>query len=313
MLLATLLTPMAWPCAGLFHEAGALAESGVQEALIALGDDEVTATYLAAYDGDAERFGWIIPAFGEVTDVVDGALETFEGLRAQTAPRVYYESSGGGDESGCGCMGRSKGGDDFGGGDSANTDGGVEVVLEGFTGTFEYSVGGAGDAPPAAAIGAWLEKNGWSVGASQPALDAYVAEGGAQFVALSLRPDQAGTPEGGRLLPPVAITYAGRSLRYPAVMARYGDVEALRTTVWVRADQRASLASGWTERQAGEIDGAAGQDPAALFQDWLWASSRCTGGRGRGAGRARGSPASTPTPTGRPTWRIRSSPPTAAR
>ena len=257
----------AYPCAGLFHATGALAESDAQQiALVQVDDSTVEATFQVQYDGDAPDFGWVIPIVGEVESVEDGADSLFSELAEETAPSVSWndaddEASSSG---GLGCGSRNKSSDFTAGG--ADTGGlgadvGVDVLAEGFSGTYSWSVleADSGDA-----LQSWLDENGWSIGASGPAIEAYVAEG-AQFVAIALAADDAYTPDAGRALPPLAIRYAG-ALRYPALMGYYGDLEELRTTIYVIGESNAALSSGWTDETLGTIYGELDEDPDALYE-----------------------------------------------
>lgn len=257
MLFISLVTATAWPCAGLFHEEGALAESDVQEAILEQTAEGVRVSYLAQYDGDAAEFGWIIPIFGEFQAIEDGDADRFTALREHTSPSVYYSYAK--DEPTCGC-GASKG-DNALGDDTAGGRQGFDIVAEGFTGTFEYTVI---EGTSSQAILDWLTQNGWQVSASEAAIDAYVSEGGVQFIALSLALQTGETPEEGRQLPSVVIDYAGDSMRFPSTMGRYGDVDELRTTVWVIGDQVAS-GGGWSQASIGNIDGGIDEEPEDVW------------------------------------------------
>ncbi len=267
MSLMLLFIAAAWPCAGIFHEDGALAESEVQEVLLTAGDGQVTASYRVSYEGDAAAFGWVIPIPGAFVSLEDGDGEVFDGLAEVTAPFVDYikeSSDGGGPSCGCGTENAlSKGGGDTAGG-------GLEVVAEGFSGTYAYTVLEATTAEP---LLAWLAENGWEAGPGEASIAEYVADGGFQFVAISLLPEEAETSDGGRELPPVDIVYAGDDLRYPARMARYAMVDALRTTVWVQAAHQVSV-SGWSSQTLELIEHeSAYDDSVEVFRDALYAIS----------------------------------------
>ena len=260
-LLALLAAP-AWPCAGLFHEEGLAAESDTQEAILAVGDGSVSVSYRVEYDGDAADFGWVIPVPGEVQTVSDGDEGDFDLLRDATAPMVSWEYAYDDDET-CGCGASDK----AGGGRNGDTGSlGVDVVAEGFTGSYDYAVL---EADSADALLTWLSDNGWSVGPSEDSIDAYVSDGIFQFVAIKLTPTDGDTPDEGRALPPLSIEYAGDDVRFPSRMARYSEADELRTTVWVVADERYTLTAGWSEAAMEDISGGIDDDPVALFQDAL--------------------------------------------
>ncbi len=247
-MLLSLLISSAWPCAGLVHQDGALADSDAQEVIFTPGEGAVTVSYNVHYDGDAEDFGWIIPIFGEFSAIADGDPTRFDELRELTQPMVEYaetDDEGGG---GCGC-GETRSGK--GGVDSAFSNG-VEIVAEGFTGTYEYTVVTSGDPDE---FLTWVSDHGWALHDTDIPVGEYAAEGGVQFVLirLSAGAGHGATDAEGRMLPPVDLTYSGASLRFPAKMARYGMVDQVRTTVYVEGAERAKISSGWTETELGTI------------------------------------------------------------
>lgn len=261
-MLLSLLISTAWPCAGLVHEDGQLADSDAQEVIFSLGDAGVTVSYNVHYDGDAETFGWIIPIFGEFVSMADGDAETFDALRDLTQPQVDYavEDTGGGGGPSCGCGAENS----FKGGVDSASLGGVEVVAEGFTGTYEYTVVTSGD--PEEFL-TWVSDHGWALHDTDIPVGEYAAEGGVQFVLIRLSAEAGAgaTPEEGRMLPPVDLSYSGTDLRFPAKMARYGMVGQVRTTVYVRGDQRATITSGWTATDVGTLTGESYDWPEDVY------------------------------------------------
>lgn len=264
-MLLSLLIGTAWPCAGLVHEDGALAESDAQEAIFTPGEGSVTVSYNVHYDGNAEDFGWIIPIFGEFVSMADGDEARFDALREATQPTVDYveeESSGGGGCGlGCGASDLSKGG---GRGDTAFASNGIDVVAEGFTGTYAYTVVSSGDPGE---LTTWAADNGWELHDSATSVEDYAAEGGVQFVLIRLEAGAGAgaTPEEGRQLPPVDLTYSGDALRFPAKMARYGSVSPVRTSVYVVGDARANITSGWTATELGTIRHEPDYEPSEIY------------------------------------------------
>jgi hypothetical protein len=264
MLLSLLIQP-AFPCAGIFHDPETLAESDNQQVVLRALDGEIEVSYNVQYEGDAEDFGWVIPVFGEFSTMEDGDEELFAELNRNTAPVVdtLYANS---DEGGGGCARNALRGSPKSG-DFSSPDSGLgsapEIVAEGFTGTYSYTVL---EADTTAALEAWLSENGWSIESSRPIIEEYVAEGGVQFVAISLT----GAEEtDASYLPPVSIRYAGEQLRFPATMARYAMVETLRTTVYVLGEQPATV-SGWSSSINANIEGGLYDNPESLFEQALW-------------------------------------------
>lgn len=259
-----LLVRAAWPCAGIFHDESWTAESDQQEALITVGDGQVTVSYNVAWAGDAPSFGWVIPIKGTFVGLADGDLSVFDALRGLTQPTIEYvgEEGDSGSGGGCGCGATDNGLKGGAFGETAEV-GDLGLVAEGFTGTYSYTVL---EATSSEALLSWLSDNGWSVGESGPSIDAYISEGGYQWVAISLLPE-AGTTED-QLLPPVDITWSGDDVRYPARMARYSMVEDLRTTVWVQSEHMVQP-TGWGEATLGTIQHEPDTSATEVFRQAL--------------------------------------------
>lgn len=254
-ILLTLVTA-AWPCAGLVHEEGALAEARGSAVLFQPFDTTVTVTYEVVYDGDAADFGWVIPVSGPFVSIVDADESLFGLLREATAPTVIRDF---GDAGGGGCA-ASKSDAGGRGGDTAEFNG-VDVVAEGFTGSWEYV---ALTATEADALRTWLTDHGWALEAGD-AIEHYVALGDT-FVALRVAPSIGATPDEGRALPPVAITYGGTTMRFPAYMAQWSGADPIATTVWVRGNGPAKLTDGWTASPMYALAGGIDDDGAAVFE-----------------------------------------------
>lgn len=248
---ALLLAPTpALACAGFFHEDGALAESSYEEAIFQKGDGWVEVQYKVNLEVDASDFGWIIPIPGEFQSFGDGDSALFTNLFNTTAPELDLEEV----ESGGGCLDASKGGVLT---DSANsTAGGITVVYQGSTPSYDYSVLAADSSD---AMLAWLTENGWNPGESSAALEDYVNEGGYQFVAVKTHIDPV-TETVQTTLPPAKIRYSGDQIRYPARMGRYAQAEVLSSIVYVLGDQRARISGGWDQVEVPEIADE-GEDP----------------------------------------------------
>jgi hypothetical protein len=126
------LSTEAWPCAGLTHEPSVLAESDSSVALFEVGEGEIAVTYEVTYEGDAPDLGWVIPVPGEVSEVEDGEQQLLDELLARSAPEVLHPSSGEQEHRGC-CLVSTYG-------VRAGASNAVEVLAEGFTGTYDYVV-----------------------------------------------------------------------------------------------------------------------------------------------------------------------------
>ncbi len=270
--LITLGGPVARPCANLVHESGALAESDAQEAILWRDGAGSVVEYRVSYAGDAASFGWIIAIPKGFQSLEEGDEARFDSLRARSQPIVdtFIVWGEGDEDEGCGsgCRAtRLKGGGDFANGLDTGGGLGVDVVAEGFAGDYAFTVVASDDA---AALGAWLDENGWSAGGTQATLDAYVAAGDTEFVLVSLAPTVADTPEQGRSLPPVVIRSSSPSLRFPSAMARHAGPADFRTTVYVIGDARARLISGFRSEDLDTLYGSGGEEAEAVYDAALW-------------------------------------------
>jgi hypothetical protein len=264
---------VAWPCGGMFHSKGTLVESPAQEVIFREGDGWSEVDYRVEYEGNAADFGWVIPIPDAFVSLEEADVALFDTYRRCTQPIVRADAETAENE--CGCS-RSRSDDKSGGaGDTRNL--GVDVVAEGYAGNYEYTVL---EATSTKGLLAWLDENGWSTMGADDALEAYVAAGGFQFVAIALAPTTAETPEAGRELPPVRIRYEGSDLRYPAMMGRVMmDVTEVRTRIFVEGEQRATV-DGWTADEVGNLTAADGYDAVEVFDDRL----RDIGGNHEGYG-----------------------------
>ncbi|RME25361.1 MAG: DUF2330 domain-containing protein [Deltaproteobacteria bacterium] len=264
------LSSTAWPCAAIFTEDGGSASSDAQEVILEQGDGYVDVSYRVEAGSNVDRVGWIIPVFGEFIELVDADRARFDALRELTAPQVWISSLDGYEDDmmvGCGCAGASKADALQRGGDTGAVDGDstVQIVAQGFTGTYEYTVISGSDEQD---VLDWLDAAGFSVGPSGPAIASYVAEGGVSFAALTVA--GVASDETRAELPGVRIRVSGDSLRFPSQMARYGMPEEVSTRIFVIGDQRATVGGGWVSTEFGyrDVDG----DPARvdeLYADLL--------------------------------------------
>jgi Uncharacterized protein conserved in bacteria (DUF2330) len=242
LLVGALLNPLfvaneAQACGGFYHEPGLLAESQSFEAIFEAGDGQVRADYRVLYSGDAADFGWVLPFPGAFVSLADGSSAAFDDLREGTAPDEDLVEPR---EPAC----RNDKGLANDGGGFGDTGSAVEVVGEGFTGTYDYLVL---EADSADALVDWLEERGWDLGESATAVDAYVADGVWRFLAIELAVTEGEEQTSSRELPPISLVYEGDSLIYPARMARSGLTSSTHTTLYVKGDQRARISAGWTE------------------------------------------------------------------
>jgi hypothetical protein len=231
VMLALALSNQAGACAGMAHATEAVAESTGQEAIFSLMDGGAAVEYRVRYEGNADDFGWVIPIPGRFDSLVEGDASLFDALEAATAPSVRFEEPAQKNR-GLGCMG----GASMGGRPSDRLMG---PSSSGYAGPYGYTVV-EGDS--VAAVADWLQEHGWDDGGTTDALEAYVDEGGFQFVLVDLQPEliEADT----RSLPPIRIAYAGKELRFPARMAQNMPNADQRTTLYTLGRTTANL-EGW--------------------------------------------------------------------
>ncbi len=254
-------------CGGFFGGVNQPVFSESQQAIFEQDGDTTQVEYLVRVEGSEEDFGWVVPLPGSWVAVEEGDPDRFQDLQLATDPTV--ESYEAWSPPSIGCTGR----DDISSGRWADTglsDSGVNVVGSGTAGVFDYVALAATDTTD---LLTWLEENGWSVGPNGPALDAYVVEGGFQFLALSLNRALEGSDTGGAWAKPMAsarITYEGDALRFPAIMSSTSQSETQRTTLYVIGDQRATVA-GWQATTVGTVVGELYEDDSSqLYADRLW-------------------------------------------
>ncbi len=169
-------------CGGTFCDGGPqpmpVDQSG-ENILFVRDGDFIEAHIQIQYEGDAERFGWVIP-LQSLPEFSVGSEPLFQALLAgsvptytvQTQPDDCSVDQGNGFPEGDGAGGTGSAGD---GGDTAGDPGGPQVVLQQTVGAYEISVleGGTADE-----VIEWLDDNGYQQDPeSEPILQTYLDEG----------------------------------------------------------------------------------------------------------------------------------------
>lgn len=246
-MILSILVEAALACGGFAPTEGSVVSSDAQQALFDIGADSVSVTYRATYTGDAADFAWVIPVPGPVAAVQEGDEALLDAVVAQSAPRIEVDPTVYEEGAVCGCGGAQKN-DLAGGAGRSFGDTGVVVTGSGFAGDYSYTTLSASDA---GSLKTWLTENGYDTALVADAIDAYVASDlGYAFVALQLRPEVAGTPEGGVDLDPLRIDY-GRAAdgvlhaSFPATMGRTSTTATMRNELFVLATGTATLGGGW--------------------------------------------------------------------
>ena len=244
------------------------------------GDQPHTEAHIQIqYEGDPERFAWIVPVM-EVPEVRVSSQAMFDNLLAATVPTIslatQFVDCFDADFSGCGLSvmadeidfagGSSDGG--TGGGEDEPGDG-PEILDRGQAGAFEY-VTLTGDSVEE--IVDWLELAGYAQDPDAPPILEEYLEEDFVFVAFKLRADF-GTSE----IHPLAIRYPGIEPCIPIRLTRIAATEDMairafflgqRRVVpqnwphvelnWAKLDWLGDLAAGYRELVATAVDEAEG-------------------------------------------------------
>jgi hypothetical protein len=194
------------------------------------------------YEGDAERFAWIIPVMS-VPEVLVGSQALFDNMLQATVPVFVTQNTTVGDCSfggiGCGKMDLAGGRDQANfaddGGDEGNT-GGPEILDRGFAGAFEY-VTLTGDSVQE--VVDWLEMAGYAQDPDAPPILQEYLDENFVFVAVKLR-SGADVDE----IHPLAIRYAGIEPCIPIRLTRIAAVEDMAIRAMFLGDARVAP-SNW--------------------------------------------------------------------
>ncbi|MEM6992145.1 MAG: DUF2330 domain-containing protein [Myxococcota bacterium] len=171
-------------CGGTFCDGGAPAPMPVDQSgenILFVRDGNMMEAHIQIqYEGDPEKFGWVVPLTAEPTEMKPGSEPLFQNMLAGSVPLYGFSrqndscqapSPNGGDAQG---GGTGAAGDD-GGGEDGGDDGGVNVLAMENVGAFEVSVIQGTDAM---AIVEWLDENDYQQDPdSIPILEEYIAEG----------------------------------------------------------------------------------------------------------------------------------------
>ena len=193
------------------------------------------------YEGDAERFAWIIPVT-QVPEVSVGSQALFNNMLAATVPTFTITTTSIGDCGGsfgfCLLEADSAGGilnegfSTFGGetGDGGSATDGPEILDRGFAGAFEY-VTLTGDTVQE--IVDWLDTNGYAQDEdAPPILEEYLQEDFV-FVAVKLR-SGAGVDE----IHPLTIRYAGLEPCIPIRLTRIAAIDDMKIRAFFLGEDR---------------------------------------------------------------------------
>ena len=206
-----------------------------ENVVFVIHDGMVEAHIQIQYEGDAERFAWVIPVPTEPTLSI-GSEGLFIELQNSTVPTFELESvrvsCGGMSSSGGGCGMAAEDGDTlaaFSSGVEVQSDGEVTLQQES-VGAFEYSIVGGED--PNEVLD-WLDNNGFLAGESgRPVLAEYAGRGH-KFVALELRPG-AQVQE----IHPIVLRYPGDEACIPIKLTRIAATDDMGIRAFFLSNSR---------------------------------------------------------------------------
>lgn len=221
-------------CGGCFHIQGGtqnVSDITDERMLLSVSPTQSTLYDQIRYQGNPEKFAWVLPIRGTVTvglsaDVVFDSMDALTATRI-TGPFVDCPSCGGG---GVGCGGSSSALSAAGTGGSYEPP--VTVTKQENVGPYEtvqlHAANGSG-----AALNQWLTDNGFAIPSDvQTTIDAYASDG-FDFLAMKLLPNQ-----GVQAMRPVRVTSEGGGLSLPLRMAAVGTGPTVGITLWVVASGR---------------------------------------------------------------------------
>ncbi len=218
-------------CGGFFCSQVPVDQSG-ENILFAVEGETVTAHIQIFYNGEAEKFSWVLP-LPAIPEIGVGTDALFTLLRGQTDPRFNLEWQnkencwGGG---GCRMMDAAAGGPP-----SANEDGdggGVSVVAEGAVGPFDYKVV---EATSGEVLFTWLNDNGYDQPEESKSIVGHYVNQKYVFLALKLQKDKAAGD-----IQPVVVKYNSSLLAcVPLKLTSIAATPDMPVRSWILAGARA--------------------------------------------------------------------------
>jgi len=237
------LTPTeAQACGGTFCDAGTPTPMPVDQTgeniLFVRDGDMVEAHIQIQYDGDPEKFGWVIPLTAEPTEIAPGSEPLFANILAASVPTYGFSTQNdscqapdagnngqgltGGDPGGTGAAG------DDGGGDEGGPE--VDVLSQQNVGAFEVTILAAEEASE---VGVWLEENDYQNDeAALPILQQYLDEDHV-FAAVKLT-SGAGVEE----IHPIMLRFKSDEACVPLRLTRIAAVDDMQIRTFFLGDSR---------------------------------------------------------------------------
>jgi len=242
-LVAAVMPSQANACGGFFCSQAAPINQTAERILFSKNDDgTVTTVVEILYQGDADKFAWVLPVPG-TPDVAASSTAVFDQLQRVTNPSYRLNRSSSCDFSGTTTGGTTTGGA-FGTGGATGTTTGtttgggptVSVVDAGTVGSLEFETISidAADQDPADVAIRWLDDNEYDTGTlGADVLRPYLANG-LNLIAFKL---QAGASTGS--IRPISLTYESTTPIIPIVPTSVAASDDMGVMVWVLGSDRA--------------------------------------------------------------------------
>ncbi len=228
------ITSQAFACGGFFCNGATPINQAAERIIFAQDEDQITQIVEVLYEGEAEKFSWVLPVPGKPKPGVS-SVQAFDRLQQATNPTYQLQANF---PESCGLFNSpSAGGDSSGDGD-LGVEGGpqVTVIDAGTVGPFDYetiSVDAADEDPAAVAV-RWLETNGYDVGPKGPDVLRPYLENGLNLIAFRLtRGQEAGA------IRPITLQYESKSMSIPIRPTAVAANDDMPILVWVLGQSRA--------------------------------------------------------------------------
>ncbi len=232
-----LVTPTdAKACGGFFCSSVPIDQSG-ERVLFAVGEETVKAHIQIFYQGEADKFSWVLPLPAAPSSIGVGSDAVFTALEQQTTPQFYLDWNykndcnynwGWGFEADAGA----------GGGPSPappGENGGVDVLQAGAVGPYDFVVVKAAEGGDGAeAMYQWLETNGYDQPDNAKVLIAEYVEENHVFVAVKLQQDKKVGD-----IQPLTLEYPFPGSCVPLRLTSIAATEDMNVWVYVLGKERA--------------------------------------------------------------------------
>lgn len=239
---ASLVPTQAQACGGTFCDSGPsvmpVDQTG-ENILFVREGPMIEAHIQIQYDGDPDRFAWVIPVMTE-PEISVGSQALFDNMLAGTVPTFGTSTAfdcdqgGGGVGFGCASMDNAASGinEAFDGGEASGDggDGGPDIVARGVAGAFQYTVLSGGTVE---GVVAWLDAEGYQQDEDAPPLLQQYLDKDFMFVAVKLI-SGAGIEE----IQPLVLRYEGDEPCIPIVLTAIAAKDDMAIRAFFMGDER---------------------------------------------------------------------------